>query len=286
MVRMQHHFSLMKRPERPILLFKYGGNAMTDESLQRDVLRNICSLRENGYDVVIVHGGGPFIAEILDRAGIQSEFIGGQRKTTAEAFGYIEMALKGKVNGRLISLVSGLGYNPVGLSGKDGRMVVATRRRHIAQVEGIATEVDLGQVGDVAEVDPSLIRILLLNGYIPVISCIAADAEGNGMNINGDMFAGHLAGALRASQYIVLTDVDGLLRKKDDPSSLISTTEPEQIRELLRSGVIAGGMIPKIESCLVALQNGANAARIINGTVPERIIGTIEGRETGTLIKN
>ncbi len=269
---------------RPVILFKYGGNAMVDNALKRKVLQSICKLTDQGFNVVVVHGGGPFIKQALQDAEIESEFIDGHRKTTTEAFEYVEMALKGKVNGNLVSIINSLGYKAVGLSGKDGRTVVATKRFHQTEVEGKTEPVDLGQVGDVKQVNPSLLRLLLRNGFIPVITCLADDENGNGFNINGDMFAGHVAGALQADHYVVLTDVDGLLRDKDDPNSLIRNLTLLHTRQLLDEGIIRGGMIPKTESCEIALKHGAGAARIINGTKPEQIAMLMADKPVGTTI--
>ncbi|HYW94392.1 MAG TPA: acetylglutamate kinase [Bacteroidales bacterium] len=274
----------MKNSDKPVILFKYGGNAMVDEALKTEVLRHICALKERNYDVVIVHGGGPFIKQALKEAKIESEFIDGHRKTTPEAFEYVEMALKGKVNGSLVSLISGLGYKAVGLSGKDGRMVIASKRAHLTIIDGEPTEVDLGQVGDVDYVDTTLLNVLLKNDYIPVITCLGADKSGHGFNINGDMFAGHIAGTLGVDQYVVLTDVDGLLREKDDPSSLIAEISLSEIEALREENIIQGGMIPKIESCQIAISLGADLARIVNGTLPGQIYAAIDNNASGTTI--
>jgi len=271
--------------KRPIILFKYGGNAMTNEAVKRQVLEHTCSLKSRGFDVVIVHGGGPFIKQALKDANIISEFIDGHRKTTNAAFKYVEMALKGRVNSHLVGIINTLGHKAVGLSGKDGNIVTAKKRKHLSTINGVPTDVDLGQVGDVDKVDTSLIRILLQNDFIPVITCLAADENGLGYNINGDMFAGHLAGALQAAQYVVLTDVNGLLRDKDDPSSLMHEINLTETAQLFKDNIIQGGMIPKIESCEIALKNGAETARIINGTVPEQIISLGENKPIGTTIR-
>ncbi len=257
---------------------------MTDDDLKKQVLKNICALREKGYDVVIVHGGGPFIKRALEEAKIESEFIGGHRKTTTEAFEYVEMALKGKVNGSLVSMINAYGYKAVGLSGKDGRFVTAVQRLYERVVDGEVEEVDLGQVGDVVEVDPFLIKLLLNHDYIPVITCLASDRDGNDYNVNADMFAGHLAGALNAYQYVVMTDVDGLLREKDDPNSLIGEVGLGDIKSLMDEKIIQGGMIPKMESCEIAVNKGAGSARIINGRKPEQILALIDEKQIGTLI--
>ena len=266
------------------ILFKYGGNAMTNQNLKSKILENICSLKLKGYQVVIIHGGGPFIKQTLKKANIESEFIDGLRKTTSEAMEYVEMALKGKVNGSLVSIINEMGYKAVGLSGKDGQIVTAKKHMHERRDNGKLELVDLGQVGDVANVDPSLINILLINDYIPVITCIASDKKGVDYNINGDLFAGHIAGAISAEQYIILTDVDGLMIDKDIPESLIHKLKVEEINQLKENNTIQGGMIPKMDSCVIALEKGAKLARIINGTVPEQIVRLFENKEVGTVI--
>ncbi len=270
---------------RNLLLFKYGGNAMTDPDLQIEILRNICLLKKKGHSLVIVHGGGPFIKITLGEAGIESEFIDGQRKTTPRAMKYVEMALKGRVNGSLVSILNGMGYKAVGLSGKDGQMVLAEKRMHQRKENGKSISVDLGQVGDVVEVDPGLIYLLLDNDYLPVITCIASDSSGTDYNINADLFAGHIAGNLSAEQYVVLTDVDGLMLDKNDPGSLIREIKLSELQELKDNGVIQGGMIPKVDSCRIALEKGAVSARIINGTVPGQIAEIFEGGDPGTVIR-
>lgn len=267
-----------------IILFKYGGNAMTNQNLKSKVLENICSLKDKGYQVVIIHGGGPFIKETLKVANIESDFVDGLRKTTPEAMEYVEMALKGKVNGSLVSIINEMGYKAVGLSGKDGQTVLAKKHKHEHKKNGKVELVDLGQVGDVASVDTSLIELLLENDFIPVITCIASDKKGLDYNINGDLFAGHIAGALSAEQYIILTDVDGLMLDKDNPASIIHELKVAEINHLKEIKCIQGGMIPKIDSCEIALEKGAKLARIINGTIPEQIATLFENKEVGTAI--
>jgi len=270
---------------KPIILFKYGGNAMTDQKLKRQVLINICAIKEKGCHVVIVHGGGPFIEKILKEAHVESEFIDGLRKTTSEAMEYVEMALKGRVNGNLVSMINAMGYKAVGLSGKDGQTVIAKKHIHLREENGEVQQVDLGQVGDVDKVNPALIHLLLENDFIPVLTCLASDQNGLDYNINGDMFAGHLAGALKADQYIILTDVDGLLIDKDDPASILRIKPISGLIKLKNEHIIQGGMIPKAESCEVALKNGAGLARIINGTKPEQIPSIFEDQTVGTIIR-
>lgn len=268
----------------PILVFKYGGNAMLNEELQQQVLQNICRLKDSGFEVVLVHGGGPFIKENLEMARIESEFIGGQRKTTPEALKQVEMALKGNVNGMLVGLINQLGYRAVGLSGKDGQTVTAVKRYHEEIKDGKTLRHDIGLVGNVASVQTHLLRLLLDNDYIPVMTCLAQDESGATYNINGDIFAGNIAGALGAKAYIVLTDIDGLCRDIKDPSSLIEKIDREGIHQLIENGVIQGGMIPKMESCLEALDRGAEKAQIINGTKPEQILALADNKNIGTTI--
>ncbi|MDZ7743010.1 MAG: acetylglutamate kinase [Bacteroidota bacterium] len=270
--------------KKPIILFKYGGNAMTNESLKQDVIRNIISLKNKGFDVIISHGGGPYIKNILEQAKIKSEFIDGQRVTTPEAFVYIEMALKGQVNSDLVNTINTIGSKAVGLSGKDGQTVIAKKRMHKRNTNGKEELIDLGQVGDVSKVDRTLIDALLEKDFIPVIACIAADEQGTAYNINGDNFAGTLAGVLQADQFVILTDVDGLLRDKDDPDTIIRNLHLGEIKKLKSDGIIQGGMIPKIEACENAILKGAQSAKIINGTKPEQIL-SIEENKFGTFIK-
>ncbi len=257
-----------------LILIKYGGNAMQSERLQDAVVKNIRRLRKDGHQVVLVHGGGPFIQRILKTVRIESEFIEGHRKTSPEALKYIEMALKGEVNGNLVNLLNRAGLKAVGLSGKDGQMAIATKRYHLKNENGQEQKYDLGQVGDVKNIDTQLITTLLDNGYLPVVTCIASDEAGNDYNINADMFAGHLAGALRVDHYLVLTDVDGLLRNIEDPESRIDRLQINEMNSLF-GNVITGGMIPKLESCQIALQEGAKSTCIINGTRPATIIEAI-----------
>lgn len=273
--------------KKPIIVIKYGGNAMVSDDVQHAVLKNICELKEKGYAVVVVHGGGPFIQETLDVAKIESEFIGGQRKTTPEALKYVEMALKGQVNGKVVNVINTLGQKAVGLSGRDGKIVTAERIYHEESVGGETKKISLGQVGRVKEVDPSLIFTLLEDDYIPVITCIASDEHGESYNINADLFAGSLAGHLNASVFGVLTDVDGLLEDVKNPDSLIKELHVEDIRDLLGQGVIVGGMIPKVDACRTAVESGADRALIINGKKPEQMLSIMDdNQKVGTTIKN
>jgi len=255
---------------------------MTDESLKEKIVNSISRLSAKGERVVIVHGGGPFIKEALAEAQIDSEFIDGQRKTSHEAMHLVEITLKGRVNTNLVTLFNRAGAKAVGLSGKDGQVVTAKKRIHIESNTG--REVDLGQVGDVEKVNPLLINNLLDNGFLPVLTCVAADNRGIDYNINGDLFAGYVAGALRADHFVVLTDVDGIMMDKDDPETLIKKIESGELVKLKATGVIQGGMIPKIDACIVALKEGAVEAHILNGTKPDDLERIIEKDKAGTAI--
>lgn len=255
---------------------------MVNTSVTKSVAENVAFLKQCEARPVIVHGGGPVIKEVLELARIESEFIEGHRITTGEAMEYIEMALSDKVNGRLVSLINQTGEPAVGLSGKDGQTVIAQKRFH---KQG-DREIDLGYVGDVKEVNPNLVQSLLDDDYIPVVSPVSADKTGDTYNINADMFAGHLAGALKASHFIALTDVDGLLADKNDASSLIEKISSKKAKNEI-GGIIRGGMIPKVEACLIALEKGVKSAHIINGMNRNSLLQELLARErSGTLISN
>ena len=253
------------------VLIKYGGNAMINEELKEKIAIRIRDLWTHGVQVVLVHGGGPFIDKALQEAGIESEFLDGQRITTEEAFKHIEKTLKGEVNGSLVNVFNRVGLRAVGLSGKDGQIVVARKRWHrTVDNNGATVKKDIGQVGDVEAVNPHLLNLLLKEGFIPVIACIASDAEGNDYNINGDVFAGEIAAALKVDAYVVLTDVDGLFSRFPDPNSIIHQLNLAELPSYYQS-IISGGMIPKMESCEAAVRAGAKKAVILNGTQPDQI---------------
>ena len=274
------------------ILIKYGGNAMTSDELKKEIAAIIAQVSKAGVEVVLVHGGGPFINKALEAAGIVSEFFDGQRHTSAEALAHIEKALKGDVNSSLVGLLNRNGLRAVGLSGKDGMMVTAEKRWHTGiggESNGVGTRenearIDLGQVGNVIAVDPLLINLMLSNGYIPVIACIASDTAGNDYNINADMLAGHIAAALKADEYIVLTDVDGLFRNFPDAGSLIREIGLSDLPVLYRD-VVRGGMIPKVQSCEIAVKGGVGRAVMLNGTKPALIRELVlDGGTPGTVI--
>lgn len=257
---------------------------MTDLTVKTNVVGQVKKLSDQGHKIVLVHGGGPFITKMLEIGGIQSEFVDGLRKTDEESIKYIEMALKGEVNGEIVRLLNAAGANAVGLSGKDGKTVTAVKRRHELLGNSGSKYVDLGLVGDAATVDTTLLMLLLDNNFIPVVAPIAMGDDGMNYNINADSFAGAVAAALKADHYIVLTDVDGILRDKNAPDSLINEISLDNaVSEIGKS--VQGGMIPKVESCLHALQNGVNNAHILNGTKADTLIDKfINSKNCGTKI--
>lgn len=264
-----------------IVLIKYGGNAMTDPDLRTGVFDQIRTLKEKGVRPVLVHGGGPAIAALLEEVGVRSEFVAGHRRTDAHTMRYVEMALRGQVNGEIVAALNRLGVPAVGLSGKDAGMVRAVKRSHYVKDEnGRESEVDLGFVGDVESVDPSLILSLLGEGYLPVIASVASGADGRDYNINADLFAGHLAGALKAFLFVAMTDVDGVRTDRDDPATRLARINVNDIPELAGRS-IRGGMIPKIDACLVALEQGVREAHIIDGTSPGTLVRQLLTREAG-----
>ncbi|MFU8813082.1 MAG: acetylglutamate kinase [Balneolaceae bacterium] len=245
------------------MVVKVGGNALQNRPVLDEIVRQIARLHKTGASVVVVHGGGIEIAALLETAGIESHFVGGHRVTGAESIRYVEMALSGNVNKQLVSRLLHAGVEAVGISGKDGRTVTAKKRIHRSDEEG--TEHDLGFVGDASDVNPGLIRMLLTNGYCPVLSPISVGEDGEDYNINADMFAGAVAGALAADTLVAMTNITGLLRDINDPESRLEQLTADEARALFGS-VIQGGMIPKVEACLYALESGVRSVSIIDGT--------------------
>jgi acetylglutamate kinase len=268
-----------------VVLVKYGGNAMIDDARKQGVIADICALKSLGASPVIVHGGGPVISELLSEVGVETPFVGGHRKTDREAMSYVEMALSGKVNSEIVKLVGCHGYRAVGISGKDGGLVTASKRIHRVREGGRVHRSDLGQVGDVTAVDTHLPKTLLSADYIPVIAPIGVGTDLEDYNINADMFAGHLAASLDAAALVILTDVDGVLLNVDDPGTLIPEFTPHAARDEI-GRFIQGGMIPKIESCLIAIEGGVAEARIINGMSENALLkALLTDERTGTTIR-
>ncbi len=244
------------------VVIKYGGNAMISEELKAAVMEDIVLLHTVGIKLVLVHGGGPEINAMLEKTGKESKFVGGLRYTDEETMDIVQMVLAGKVNKALVQQITEHGGRALGLCGLDGGMLTATRHR----------EPDLGLVGDISRVDVTLIRNCLESDTIPVVATIAGGADGERYNINADIAAAEIAAALGAEKLVLMTDVRGLLRDKDDPSSLISTVQVSDVPRLKKEGVLSGGMIPKIECCVEAVRRGVRRTHIIDGRIPHSIL--------------
>jgi acetylglutamate kinase len=253
-------------------VIKYGGNAMLNNELKNSVIQDIALMKYIGLRPVVVHGGGPEITALLKQMGKQSSFVSGLRVTDEETMAAAEMVLAGKINTELVAMLNTHGARAVGLNGKDAGLIKA--RKHLATVyeEGQAREVDIGFVGDVAEVKPDIVWTLLNNDYIPVIAPVGAGAAGESYNINADYVAGEIAGALKAEKLILLTDVEGIYRDFHDKSTFVSTLAFADAKKMIREGGIEGGMIPKVEACIRALSGGADKAHIIDGRQPHSLL--------------
>ena len=243
------------------VVIKYGGNAMVNETLKLQVMEDIVLLWLIGVKVVLIHGGGPEISEMMQRLGKQPEFIDGLRVTDKETVDIVQMVLAGKVNKTLVNLLENRGGRAVGLSGIDGHLI-----------EARVKDVRLGYVGEITAVHIGPVRDLLERGYIPVISTIGCDREGNTYNINGDTAAARIAGALGAERLIMMTDIAGILRDRSDVNTLIPEITVSEAAELRRSGIISGGMIPKVECCIDAIRQGVRHVIIMDGRVPHSIL--------------
>ena len=264
----------IKRFYGKTMVIKYGGNAMINEELKAKVIEDICLMKYVGMRPVIVHGGGPEITGFLKKIGKQTEFIAGLRVTDEETVGVAEMVLVGKINSEIVSLLNNYGAKAVGLSGKDASLICA--EKHLAEVyEDEQAEpklVDIGYVGDVAKINTDILNTLLDQGYTPVIAPIGVGENNESYNINADYVAGEVAGALQAEKLILLTDIEGIYRDYNDKDSLIETLTREDALAMIREGTIAGGMIPKVESCIRAIDGGAQKTHIIDGRLPHALI--------------
>lgn len=255
------------------VVIKYGGNAMLDDSLKRAVLTDITLMKFVGINPVVVHGGGPEISAMLKKVGKRSEFVQGLRVTDAETMEITEMVLAGKLNKEIVTMLSGLGAKAVGISGKDGGLLTAAKKQMaVTDDQGHEEEIDLGFVGEVTGVNPEIIETLVTKSYIPVIAPVGAGEDGESYNINADYAAGAIAGALRADKLVLLTDVEGIYADYEDKDSLISTVRTSEVDGLISSGVISGGMIPKVECCVHAISSGVRQVHIIDGRVPHSIL--------------
>ncbi|MBQ8093180.1 MAG: acetylglutamate kinase [Clostridia bacterium] len=244
-----------------IVVIKYGGNAMINEALKQQVMEDIVLLRLIGVNVVLVHGGGPEISEMMSKLGKESVFVDGLRVTDRETVDIVQMVLAGKINKTLVNLLQMKGGQAIGLSGMDGRLIEASIK-----------DERLGYVGQITKINISPVRDLLDRGYIPVISTLGCDKDGNTYNINGDTAAAYIAGALKAERMILMTDIAGILKDRNDPASLIAQVTPEEIESLKKEGVISGGMIPKVECCQEAIRAGVHNVIIMDGRIPHSIL--------------
>lgn len=268
----------MQKYDGDIVVIKYGGSAMTNEVIKQSVLKDIALLKSVGLKPIIVHGGGKDINRMLDRVGIESEFKNGLRVTDRPTLEVAEMVLSGKINKGLVQHLERIGTHAVGLSGKDGNMITVEKKMPGGN--------DIGYVGHITHVDSTLIRILLDQGYTPVISTIGLDEKYHDYNINADDVATAIARAMKASKLVFLTDIEGVLKDPTDPSTLISRIDTKYADELFEQGIITGGMIPKLKNCLEAVQNDVKRVYILDGRLEHSLLIEIFTKNgAGTMIK-
>lgn len=251
----------IKRYNGEIVVIKYGGNAMINQELKEQVMQDIVLLWLTGVKVVLVHGGGPEISEMMSKLGKEAKFVDGLRVTDKESVDIVQMVLAGKINKSLVNYIERTGGKAMGISGMDGRLIEAKMKNE-----------KLGYVGTITKVNIETVNDLLEKGYIPVISTVGCDKEGNVYNINADTAAAFIAGALNAKRLIMMTDIAGILKDKDDPSTLIPEITISQAKQLFDSGVISGGMIPKVDCCIEAIDKGVQKVIIMDGRVPHSIL--------------
>mgnify|MGYP003302875120 FL=1 len=264
----------IKKYNGKVVVIKYGGNAMINDHLKEQVMEDIVLLSLIGVRVVLVHGGGPEITETMKKIGKESVFLNGLRVTDKETAEIVQMVLAGKINKGLVNLLEVKGGRAMGLSGMDDRMILCEMKDEA-----------LGYVGKITKVNVTPIQDLLEKGYIPVVSTVGCDTEGNVYNINADTAAAYIAGAMQAECLITLTDIAGVLKDANDPSSLIPSLDIKEAKELFATGVISGGMIPKVECCIDAINRGVRKVFIMDGRVPHSIlIETLTDEGAGTMV--
>jgi acetylglutamate kinase len=273
----------MLRYDESIIVVKYGGHAMGDEGKERDFARDMVLLEQSGVNPVVVHGGGPQIGAMLNKLGIQSRFSGGLRVTDKATVEIVEMVLAGSINKQLVGAINAQGGRAVGLCGKDGNMVIARKVSRAPSPGGDVEDfVDLGFVGEPDKIDTTVLEQILGRELIPVLAPIAQGADSETYNINADTFAGAIAGALKAKRLLFLTDVPGVL---DKDKNLIKELRVDDIRGLIADGTITGGMIPKVETCIYALERGVEGVVILDGKIPHAVlIELLTDHGAGTLI--
>ena len=266
----------IKRYNGKTIVVKYGGNAMIDDELKAHVMEDVVLLALIGVKVVLVHGGGPEISGLMEKLGKKPEFVDGLRVTDAETMDIVQMVLAGKVNKTLVNMLENKGGRAVGLSGMDGRLI-----------EAVQKDPRLGYVGEIVKIHPAPLTDLLEKGYIPVVSTIGCDKAGNAYNINGDTAAAYIAGALGAERMLLMTDIAGILRDKDDPASLIPEITVDEAARLREEGIISGGMIPKVDCCVKAITAGVKRVVIMDGRIPHSILLELLTDEgAGTMVKS
>ena len=251
----------IRRYTGKLVVIKYGGNAMVNEALKQQVMEDIVLLWLIGVKVVLIHGGGPEISGMMKKVGKEPHFINGLRVTDKETIDIVQMVLAGKVNKDLVNLLQMKGGHAIGLSGLDGGII-----------EAVSKNEELGYVGQITKIRTQPITDILEKNYIPVISTIASDRQGNTYNINGDTAAASIAGALQAERLIMMTDIAGILQDKDDPATLIPSLSISEAKKLYENGVISGGMIPKVDCCIDALRQGVENVTIMDGRIPHSIL--------------
>ncbi|MDN5309211.1 MAG: acetylglutamate kinase [Methanolobus sp.] len=256
-----------------VMVIKVGGHAMVNPQVMSDIVQDIVLLRFVGIHPIIVHGGGPEITEKMERMGKKPEFVGGLRITDDETLEIARMVLVGNINTEIVSLIGRHGGKGIGLSGKDGKMIIAKKKPfQKVMIENVEHEVDLGWVGDTEVINTEILNIVTREGYIPVISPIAMDVNGKALNLNADTIAGDIAAALRAKKLILMTDVPGVLKDRSDKSSRISRVTLDGVDQLIREGVISAGMIPKMKGAATAVESGVENVHIIDGSVSHSVL--------------
>lgn len=248
---------------RKIIVVKYGGSAMVDEELKKKVIEDVVLLKLVGFKPIIVHGGGKEISKWVDKVGMETHFVNGLRVTDVPTMEIAEMVLN-RVNKNLVSLVQNLGVEACGISGKDGEILKVTKK--------LSNGEDIGFVGEVKEVNPKLILDLIENDFLPVICPVGTDENGNSYNVNADDAACSIAKAVKAEKLAFLTDIEGVYRDKDDPGTLISELDLEEAHELIKDGYIGGGMLPKLNNCIDAVENGVSRVHIMDGRIPHCLL--------------
>jgi acetylglutamate kinase len=274
----------MQRYDEETIVIKYGGHAMGNEAVARSFARDIVLLEQTAINPVVVHGGGPQIEAMLKRAGVQSQFAGGLRITDAATLEIVEMVLAGSINKQIVGYINAAGGKAIGLCGKDGNMVLAKKatRKVVDPDSNIEKVIDLGFVGEPDKVDTTVLDTVLGRELIPVLAPVAASADGGSYNVNADTFAGAIAGALKAKRFLLLTDVAGVL---DKSKQLIKEMSAADVRRLIADGTITAGMIPKVETCLYALEKGVEGVVILDGRVPHAVLLELfTDQGAGTLI--